>query len=118
MPPPLPNMLALGYVLMAISVIAVGIPIVWYVISVFRTYPDKWVKLSDDIDRDFPAGTTRLADFINPANFPDTGPTKEARKGEKPKYFTKASGGNGNLLSPCKLNAIPNPNLINQGDKN
>ncbi|MDG2054747.1 MAG: Rieske 2Fe-2S domain-containing protein [Phycisphaerales bacterium] len=72
-------MLALGYVLMAISVIAVGIPIVWYVISVFRTYPDKWVKLSDDINRDFPEGSTRLADFINPANFPDTGPTKEAR---------------------------------------
>ena len=44
--------------------------------------------------------------------------TKEARKGEKPKYFTRASGGNGNLLSPCKLNATPNPNLINQGDKN
>ena len=44
--------------------------------------------------------------------------TKDARKGEKPKYLIKASGGNGNLLNPCKQNAIPNPNLINQGDKN
>jgi len=26
--------------------------------------------------------------------------TKDARKGEKPKYLIKASGGNGNLLSP------------------
>ena len=44
--------------------------------------------------------------------------TKDAKKGEKPKYLIKASGGNGNLLSPCMLNAIPSPNLINQGDKN
>ena len=44
--------------------------------------------------------------------------TKDAKKGEKPKYLIKTSGGNGNLLNPCKLNATPNPNLINQGDKN
>ena len=44
--------------------------------------------------------------------------TKDARKEEKPNYFIKASGGNGNLLIPCIANAIPNPNLISQGDKN
>ena len=43
--------------------------------------------------------------------------TKDARKGEKPKYSIKTSGGNGNLLNPWMLKAIPSPNLINHGDR-
>ena len=37
--------------------------------------------------------------------------TNEAKKGPNLKQFINDSGGKGNFLNPCIINAIPNPNL-------
>ena len=42
--------------------------------------------------------------------------TNEAK--DDPRKLDKPSGGKGNLPNPCKAKAIPNPNLISQGEKN
>tara|TARA_S200000501_G_scaffold359364_1_gene385159 strand:- start:32 stop:298 length:267 start_codon:yes stop_codon:yes gene_type:complete len=66
--------------------------------------------------RKFPIGPIINPPIIN--NIPD--PTSDIatiddRSGDKPKYSVNPAGGKGNLKYPCITNAIPRPNLKNQG---
>ena len=51
---------------------------------------------------------------INPAPNSEIA-TNEAK--DDPRKFDNPCGGKGNLPNPCKVKAIPNPNLINHGAK-
>jgi menaquinol-cytochrome c reductase iron-sulfur subunit len=67
----------LGILLNGVAAMVVGIPILGYVFSSFRTKSsfDAWIPLgTTDV---FPAGQTRLATFKNPFTRPWDGPTED-----------------------------------------
>lgn len=58
-------LLALGFGLNAIAGAMIGIPLLGYLMSTFfKKYPPQWINLGS-VDK-FPAGTTRLASYVNP----------------------------------------------------
>jgi nitrite reductase/ring-hydroxylating ferredoxin subunit len=67
----------LGILLNGIAAMVVGIPILGYVFSSFRTKSsfDAWIPLGTT--EAFPAGQTRLATFKNPFTRPWDGPTED-----------------------------------------